>query len=429
MATLNIMSWNIESVSEKSLVIKYGLLKADLSKIIAQLVKANAINLLMIMEVSPNSATEIGRAVSEELNAMEGTSSYQWVRWASDPTGKDVPLPDEIPVSRFPKSCDKKDYYTKFSTGAETPMYAAYDEVTALQTGQKIWRLKPGRDKRKDWEVKHALLLCGLSRHDIETYLCFFRYDTHPQTNQYLYWNSSAGVGWSISGTGLRSCNANGAELGYQDPNTLFNGRTPMLNQMFTGSIAAPSYFSVIEYHAPFGASIGPRVIASNNLSNLAGLSGVSPGVPTNMQNAPLAIICGDFNVDYDLDPYHGIRFPIPGNANNSTRTYGYFVANGFQLAIREKSSLKTVRGANPSWIDPVDYRASAYDNIVIRPNAAAAITASGVLDMINLLSQPANANALLGWKFIGPNPVYESFVFYRQKISDHLPAIARISI
>lgn len=423
MPSLNIMSWNIESVSESSMLFRVGTQAYSLAAIAAEMIMELDIDLLLVMEVSPNSASVIAPAFAAAFNALQEAlpgNNKTWVYWASDPTSKDLELPDRIDVKRqFPKSCDKNSYWKTLSI--------AYQQESDMN-GTDLWVLNPARDKSQDWQSRDSLLLCGILRNDKEVYLSFFRCDQSANFTG-KYWNSTRGVGAQPGFGGLRSANAAGLQLGYQDPGCVYNGRSPFLIQLFTGSPLIPNYFPVLLFHAPFGGSVQPRVTANNNLASIGIHSGSGSGTLVNLMDAPLAIVCGDLNVDYDLSDYSGITLPIPASANASRRTYGYFVATQFRLGIAELSTLKAMNSVDPSWTDPTQYRSAAYDNIVVRTSATGNITGSHVVDMIASLSNPVTSQPLIGSTFMSTNSVYKAFEFYRTNVSDHLPAVANITL
>ena len=75
---------------------------------------------------------------------------------------------------------------------------------------------------------------------------------------------------------------------------------------------------------------------------------------------------------------------------------------------------------------DSLSYRRNAYDNIVVRREVPGPAITSGILDAIEDLAKDAS---IFGLQWQSAARVYRAFRYYREAISDHLPAKASIPI
>jgi hypothetical protein len=436
MTTLKALSWNIESLSEKQLTIPLGASGASFTNFIASLVQNQGVDLLLVMEVSPNSAWALARGILESLNELQTTTNATrkvlqppkapqvWVAVVSDFTGKNFDLPASITPSRdFSRKVESDEYWKT--------LQKSYTASTIGNTKTPIWLLKdasdPSRTPEGDRFCIQSLLQTGLLRPDIEAYLAYFRCDGDdpdaPPASP--YWNSDAGLGLNATLSGLVSQSSQNTELGYQNPLSSFNGRMPFRVQLFGNSIKQPNYIPLVLFHAPYSVPMPARVLANNQLVLTDAYGGSDGTKRVDLKDAPVSFICGDFNVDCKGN-YPDAKLPLGPSNDNSYLTYGYFVGNGYTLTVQEKSSLVSLAtGTEKNWPNSTDYRSSAYDNIVGKTSTPATFANHGIVDVINLL---AADNSALGTTAKGVNRVCAAFQLYRKYISDHLPAVIQIS-
>lgn len=409
MAVLKVMSWNIQSISDRKLTFKAER-EMWLPDVIANIAYLTEVDLLMIMEVSRNSAGTIGNMVLESLNARQEqvnkgkTLVQEWFALDSEATGKSVLFPKSVDLTKI----KQQDGRARFGRSLQGCYYQQ-------STNKPIWKIRPEANWTRIEEATTALSQLGLLRADQEVYLIFFRCDK-VNLADFRLWNSVAGVGVDYYFSGLRSKGPEREQLGYQDPNSSFNGRMPFLVQLYVKQLNGTRvHIPLVVFHAPYGDRIPPRVAADTSLTRL----GARVGSTIQMVEAGQSIICADFNVDYDIEKdYAGVTLPVEGNS--SKQTYGYFVASGYQLGIRE---LSTLRRTTTPLIDSTAYRSSAYDNIIAK--GVRTLTAN-IFDFIEELSDPAMSNYLIGWKFAN---MFGAYKLYHQAISDHLPAYAVIEL
>jgi hypothetical protein len=231
----------------------------------------------------------------------------------------------------------------------------------------------------------------------------------------------------------LVSVDSQGNEIGYQDSGSEFNGRQPFVYQLYEADpndlSKLQTAFPLAQIHAPFGANEGLRVKAINGLLRLVTLNPNAQSY-SDLRLQPMSIVAGDFNVKYNWnEDYSNLSLPIPNNSTNSTRAYAPFVLYGFTIQISESSTLTTVNSADPSWTDSEDYRSSAYDNIITR--GVQNVTAHKIVDLVDDLYQYSNVNGYLGKLAKVPqmNTMFYAFKYYREQISDHLPALLTVTV
>jgi len=411
---LNAISWNVESISESKLTKSTG----SIPRCLTELVYAHNIDLIMIMEVSPLSASVLHQIINDELNTKQnvvnaamppGSTEEIWSSIASDPTGKHFSLPSIITPSIDLKRVDAQAYF-------KATLGKCYNKIPGPP---ETWHLKPAGSYTPGDEVFaiEALLNSGFLRSDKEAYLVYFRSDKQADGTP-SFFNTRANIGLHSASSGLVSHDAAGNVLGYQNPMSPYNGRNPCRIQLYNATYAIP----LILFHAPFGDSLGPRISANNELLQCAAYS--APGILQNLAACPISVICGDFNIDNknDYAGYGPGNLPIPVTATSSQRNYGYFVANGYTVYIQESSSLVSIAGANPAWTNPLQFRSSAYDNICVKSSTPVTASSHGIIDLIAWL----HAGNLPGHAFAN---LYDAFKFCREKLSDHLPAMIKMTL
>lgn len=236
--------------------------------------------------------------------------------------------------------------------------------------------------------------------------------------------------------------------LGYGDQHYTLPMASPLRGAPFNLTGAGPFYksrnpayalfkilttnieFMFIGYHAPFDdqyiAACVARIADAKELVKYGGAGGMQPLI-TN------AVVAGDFNLDYDAtipynDPYPNYYANNQSNQSRraSQRGYGPLVHAGLTPYVDQYTSLTSAE-AGAKLVNPADtqaFGASKYDHFFIKgPHFSSPKNAFGALPIIDWIKAsaphftlPINATLI------------DAFVYYRKKISDHLPIVAVIN-
>ncbi|MGA9876259.1 MAG: hypothetical protein WBQ21_10660 [Solirubrobacteraceae bacterium] len=417
MAFFTILSWNIETFGEKKL--------AQIAQYVAKVVSYSKADMVLFIESTKYGQTEIARDIPEALRVLTGDS---WFAFGSDPTGKISPLPLVIPYASFPKIMDSKDF--------KQMLRMCYDDKPTL----KMLTIKASYTEREASDCRNSLSAVGYTRRDVETYTCMFRYDPtiyKDSQGPLIALGSYVGIPSGRPPYGqpgiLVSFDPAGMDIGYQTPGSTFAGRSPYIANLYfsstskLGDVAAP--FPLACFHAPFGDAITPRISADAGLMRLATPN--PGGASIQLDAQPQGAAAADFNIDFKwTDSYVGLTNPIPNYESPSTRVYGAFAAAGFGASILELTTLTTVQSANKTWTNPLLFRSSAYDNVLVSGvGAGKPITASvgKAIDLVQdtfIHASYLSNLALPTW----PN-MYSAFAYVREEISDHLPVVCQLTV
>lgn len=409
-----ILSWNVETFGETKL--------KGIDNFVARVIARSRADLVFVLESTMHAQSGLATSISSELEAITGPS---WFAFGSDPTGKSLPLPPNI--NGLPKVCDLKAYRPE--------LLYCYNEP---HPGQFV--LKPASQINPGQEgfTREALERAGVLRRDLETYTGFFRYDPalYQAHNAYVALGSWVALSRVQPGD-LVSANAQGVDIGYSDPTSGFNGRRPYRANLYFGAPANPATveksFPVIAFHAPFSDDMKVRMRANVGMLELATL--VPGGPPIALRQQGAAVVCGDLNVNYKWDEdFTGLTLPVPTTKSLNAQNYGSFFAAGFALTIRELSSLKSVKPNLEPVTDPMEFRASAYDNVMVRCPTGNPISAAtgGVIDLISdvFTASQAPGNYLTGTPGMPTAPrLFDAFRYVRTTVSDHLPAFCELQV
>lgn len=432
--TFKIISWNVET---------FGETKADMAiPFIAAIAMKNDADLLLFMETTEYGQWYVAHRLYEALGGgaehfrpKPDTATASWAILTSEQTGKYPDFPGEIIYSKYISEADdpsidevdRLDYDIDIYATALAPCYdhdAANEKFTFnLQNYNQI------TDEAKN-DVLEALVIAGWVRFDKETYTGLFRYNvvTSSSGDHGIYNSMSGDMALpAIGGANLESCGwaSNGtgglelAEIGYSDPDSEINGRTPIrygfARRDRTSGALTPT--SILQFHAPFGRSVTTRYLANRNLLNVAFSSSVD--YAHNFDDNVPAIIAGDFNVD--------VKSP-----SGYDKGYKCFTDNGYELHINAATSLK--RKVKDSETDSEKFRANGYDNIMLKGFDDCS-GGGEVIDCIKEIYEYYNAQSRSSHYLSAANlpdrqlpfTMHDAFKYYREKISDHLPILLTI--
>lgn len=185
----------------------------------------------------------------------------------------------------------------------------------------------------------------------------------------------------------------------------------------------------VTTYHAPFANNLTPQ---TKGLACLAAM--LNPTNPYSIFNVYglftyfdnfVFMLCGDYNIDIE-------------SAQGQSLYYRYLTYETNTIpAVVAKTTLKTVyKVNNTDQFNPEDYLSNGYDNIFYSNLQRVGLTQAEVVDLISATTQdPLKliAQGLLSQvERSGNNNIentYDSFKFYRENISDHLPVFASFEV
>lgn len=416
MAQWRILSWNVETFGETK--------GAKAIDFIAKVVRQYGANMVLFLETTKTGGADVMRNL---INTMYSPS--QWMPLNSDIAGKSFNMPPVVAYSKM---------YRSWRTNNWPYLAYCYNDNPA----KRQIELKPPQQWRDEDETIRALEYSGAVRPDYETYHGIIKYDPRVYTPwRYLIPGCYIGVQPTISR--LESVDGQGQEIGYRNPQSIFNGRAPFMLQMI---YADPSninqdlhYFPVVSFHAPFGEgsqAMEMRIQAINGLLRL--VTRMDDGTYDDMQKASLGLVSGDFNVNY-TGPANcdGLPMPIPNTASDSDRAYCPLNKNGFSLLMGEKSSLKRIKvsdvpNARANWLQSSDYLSNAYDNIMAKGELSNASEDPQIIDLIQDIYDSANApggNYLTGVIPVQITSMYDAYFYYFKNISDHLPALGNFEV
>jgi len=310
---------------------------------------------------------------------------------------------------------------------------------------------------------------------DVETYTLLWRAPSRvlpvTVTGTYAQASGDKAVWIDPSNATLRSKDALGKELGYQDPKKLFNARMPyVIPLMMDLNGKKRQFVPIVLFHAVWGEVQGMKAAQKNPLVKQRGESIESlrlVGVPSPwhgntiaVEDAPGSILVGDFNIDYNAgktprDKYasevkqHSLQ--VFQNLNNK----GYILpVGGTQTGLTTKKE-GIARLQTPNGKDIHTY---GYDNFLVKgADLQASIVHCGVFDVLKYIEDLlAGDPNLVKWidndymsapppkpkapkKTPGKNPPapkpvkpkqpfadnrVRAFYLYYEYISDHLPII-----
>ncbi len=410
-----ILSWNIETFGDT----KRGAIENFVARVIQQY---NA-DLVFILEGTVYAQGDVASGIARQLKAMTKGQGQEWVPFGSDPTGKSFDLPPLLEAANFPRVCEL-DAYRRF-------LLPCYTEPTPGSFTLKPPNQITSKDRA---EAIEKLELAGVRRRDLETYIGLFRRD--PAL--WLSNHASVALGSWVAlsqGTGeLISVNPQGLDIGYGDPQSEFNGRRPYRANVYFAAPWNPATieksFPVVAFHAPFGTSEKPRIKANVGLLNLATFT--PNGTPIRLCEQPAAVVCGDFNIRYDWTAdFSGLTLPVDASLDSNKQTYGSFYAAGFQMTIQELTSLKALNQDLWNVTNPIEFRSSAYDNVMVR-TAGPPITHANarVIDLISDVYGATKGQGNYLTNCVPTSPSwYNAFEFVRNNVSDHLPVLCELTV
>jgi len=410
-----ILSWNIETFGETKV--------AGIENFVARVIRHSGADLVFILESTMRAQGDVAHRIWDQLQAITGQA---WVPFGSDPTGKSLYLPPKLGGKAFPTVCD---------LGAYRPVLL----LCYTETAPKFFELKPEDQINPDDvpTVRAALEVAGVLRRDVETYTGFFRFDpaVYKQYQAYVALGSYVALSKAQPGS-LVSTDWEGNEIGYADPQSQFNGRRPFLANLYFGEPANPSrverYVPTVAFHAPFSSNLWVRAAANVGLLKLGTSTATGQRIPLRAQ--PTAIVCGDFNVDFDWnEDFSGLTLPVPQDKGLNATNYGSFYAAGFRMTIRELTSLKAVNANLEPVTNPVAFRANGYDNVMVKSDGNAITNAiGGAIDLVSdaYYAYQGNGN-YLSWTSGLPvcQRPYDAFKYVREEVSDHLPALCELTV
>jgi hypothetical protein len=416
MAQWRILSWNVETFGETK--------GSKAINFIGRVIHQYGANMVLFLET-----TKIGGGfvMHEMLNAFNFIP--QWKPFGSEIAGKTFDMPPEVAYSKM---------YKSWRTNNWPYLANCYDDDPA---NLRIV-LKPQQQWQNISDTLMALEYSGAERPDYETYNGLIKYDPPVSTNE-RYLVPGCYIGLQPIFSHLESVDGQGQEIGYRNPQSIFNGRAPFMLQIVYANPSSINqnlhYFPLISFHAPFGEgaqAMEMRIQAINGLLRLN--TRKDDGSFDDLQRVPRGIISGDFNVDY-TGPANCDRLPmpIPNTASVSDRTYCPLSKNDFSVLMGEKSSLKRIRdsdvpNARANWLQSSDYLSNAYDNIMAKGELSNASEDPQIIDLIQDIydSQLApGGNYLTGFIPVQITSMYDAYFYYFKNISDHLPALGNFEV
>jgi hypothetical protein len=437
MGNFTILSWNVET---------FGKTKVSNSvNFIAAVIKNYDAKLVMFMETTKLDPAVVAHTI------MSVFAADTWFPMASDMTGKANELPKQIKYDEFSDEVDLDDYKAILSY--------CYDDSPK----NAVLELKDIKNQTNQLQVVEALDRAGIFRPDFETYTVLVQldpatYSTAVEAMPYygpprmgedgvIYYEETQAVqhkalipntyvGFFPELSGLVSTDGQGNEIGYRNSSSTFNGRQPYIIQMYRADTAnfnqVSTYMPIALFHAPFGTSKVPRTAAINGLLRLNTRVKISGKTQfKDLSVSPGAIVAGDFNIDYTSTTNCATK----PKANASAKTYCPFVQNGFSIKITQKSSLKTIGAADKAaaqtnWTSSANYMANAYDNIMVKGTLNSSFQQGGIIDLLQDIFNSQAGNYLTGVvPSTAQGSMYNSFVYYRTEVSDHLPAGVKFQV
>lgn len=414
MAAFKILSWNVETFGEEKL--------ATVASYFASVVRAADPDIVLIIETTKLAQADMAVFLRSALEQMTDNSYFEF---GSDPTGKAKAFDALIPASKWPRKAS----YASFRDDIELC-------YTRLPNGDL--QLTPPFTQSAEDHCREALERVGLIRIDVETYSALFKYDPA------LYRKGRGPLIAVGSHVGLRTPDAArlvstdpaGVDIGYGTATCPFSGRSPWVINLYFSDPENPGQsvgqFPLVCFHGPFKVPGGKGTRAAAAIGALRLLTYDQTRAPVALGTQPQAVVAGDFNVPYDWNQvFTGLVNPVTGG-NPSFRLYGSYYASGFRLPVREKTSLTPVSAADRTWTLSTQYRANAYDNILVRGAGGAYLGNNVLAEAIDLVDHTFNraGSYLQNVPGIPVTPtMFDAFEYFRTEVSDHLPVRCHVEV
>jgi hypothetical protein len=250
---------------------------------------------------------------------------------------------------------------------------------------------------------------------------------------------------------GLCSKDENGNELGYQDPASKFNSRSPYVIPLYMDLNGNKRLLvPVVLFHAIWGevtkmkapaktALIQGRAESVYKLQALGVQDRISGGaIP--VHKAPGSILVGDFNLDYNSGKKPRDKYNSTAQGA-SLKAFADLIKNGYIAPVGGTQTGLTPLKDGISRLQKTggrDIHTYAYDNFLVKgADLQSSIVNCGVFDVLSLIEDLLSKDAKLVLeidKDYGQKPNLASnraraFYIYRKYVSDHLPIILDILV